>query len=133
MTKMLLNLVGLSHRPDNVQRFARFLSDGQPLLLVREPGNQHDPNAIQVYVHIGYVRAKGQASTLAPQMDSGLMKTPVLDAEVLEARGTYITLEVDDTQLSSGERAPEPVPEPEKPQTTQRPPQRDVGDDEIPF
>lgn len=112
--KHLLNLVGLSHRPENVRHFASYLHDGQDLLLVREPSNPHDPNAIQVYVHIGYVKAKGQASMLAPKMDAGIMKVPIMDASVVEARGTYITMEVEEIQLQDGERREE-TPEPESP------------------
>lgn len=128
--KAVLNLVGLSHRPDNVRRFANFLQDGQALLLVREPANPFDPNAIQVYVHIGYVKAK-QAAAIAPNMDAGVLKVPMIDAEVVEARGSYITLEIDDQYLKTGERPQEKPPEP-KPQPTQAP-KRSVDDDEIPF
>jgi hypothetical protein len=46
-----------------------------PLLLVREPLNEHDPNAIAVHIrqgHIGYV-AKEYAAEIAPFLDSGAM------------------------------------------------------------
>lgn len=64
-------IVGQSHRTSQGQTLIKHKSDGALILLVPEPGNQHDPNAIAtlmayslndhpsgqkwVWVHVGYV------------------------------------------------------------------------------
>lgn len=58
----------------NCQRVIRKLSNGQELLLIREPGNKFDKNAIKVMTltggQVGYISAS-IASSLAVQMDTG--------------------------------------------------------------
>lgn len=137
--KTLLNLVGQTHRPKNVQNFLRTLDPSQDVLLVREPGNPYDPNAIQVYVHIGYIKAK-QAAPLAAQMDATrYLTTPMMDAQIVEARGyNYVTLEVDTETLEKVreyKEAPEEPPKHEVPRTVAPAPKSRLGggDDEIPF
>lgn len=64
-------IVGEKFRPQECRDLLESLPDGEPLLLVREPGNKHDANAIRVHargMHIGYVRGS-QAEALAPLID----------------------------------------------------------------
>lgn len=68
-------LRGLSFRPIDAKAYAGTLTEGDPLLIEREPENAFDPNAIKVLspersLHIGYV-AKEVAVELAPLMDEG--------------------------------------------------------------
>ena len=68
-------LRGLSFRPIDAKSYASTLTEGDGLLIDREPGNAFDPNAIKVLspdgiIHIGYV-AKEVAVELAPLMDEG--------------------------------------------------------------
>lgn len=73
---MQTKLVGMQYRPPALDLVER-IPDGTQLLLIREPGNIHDPNAVAVYWHIGYVPASA-AAKLAPRMDnaaSGLRAT----------------------------------------------------------
>jgi hypothetical protein len=49
------------------------LAPGRPLELRRDPGNEHDPNAIAVYAggaHVGFV-PRELAAELAPELDAG--------------------------------------------------------------
>ena len=65
----LYALVGMKHR--GTEALVGSLPEGTPLMLVREPTNAYDPNAIQVWCgdqHVGYVR-KEQARALAAFMD----------------------------------------------------------------
>jgi len=55
-----MQVVGLYYRPQIVQEAAQNLKGGERFLLVREPTNPHDPNAIKVMldgIHLGYVPA----------------------------------------------------------------------------
>ena len=61
------------------------LKAGQPIQLLREPGNPVDPNAIAVMSplgQIGYISGK-LAKTMAPVMDSGV----TISATIAEIRG----------------------------------------------
>lgn len=63
-------LVGMKHR--GTEALVATLPDGEPLTLMRERTNPHDPNAVQVWArgqHVGYVRAT-QVRTLTMAMDS---------------------------------------------------------------
>lgn len=66
--KSLLTLVGTKFRKAGL-RILGILDDRHPVLLVREPQNQFDPNAIAVYVPIGYVK-KEEAAQWAAQFDT---------------------------------------------------------------
>lgn len=60
-----------SQHIDGAESFVRTLQPGVPALLVREPGNEYDKNAIAVYVDgkkIGYVPKK-QNAVLAQFID----------------------------------------------------------------
>lgn len=63
-------LVGMKHR--GMEDFVRNLPADEPLVLVREPDNKFDPNAVQVWArghHIGYV-PKTQNMVLARFIDA---------------------------------------------------------------
>lgn len=79
-TKMSLykvNVAGISKRnPDRTYRqlIAAKLREGDPIRLARNPQNQYDANAIEIFTQdneqIGFVPAE-RAEELAPQMDKG--------------------------------------------------------------
>lgn len=71
--KELFALVGMKYRPEEARKHFASLPNGAPLVLKREPLNQHDGFAVQVWSGdhmIGYV-AKGpnQNQQLAMAMD----------------------------------------------------------------
>lgn len=56
--KTLYTLVGMKHR--GTEKIVADLPAGYPLLLIREPDNKFDPNAVQVWAndrHVAYVKA----------------------------------------------------------------------------
>lgn len=63
LVKYVLGLVGTKYRPSG-PAILKCLEDDHPICLVREPENPHDPNAIAVYVQIGYIPAN-QASRVS--------------------------------------------------------------------
>jgi hypothetical protein len=72
MTKTLVALVGTKFRGPDMVKLLASLPQGEPLTLIREPGNSYDPNAIQVWArgsHIGYVKGN-QNRDLAMAMDA---------------------------------------------------------------
>lgn len=67
--KALYSMVGMQHR--DAVAFVSSLPRGEPLTLIREPTNQYDPNAVQVWArdrHVGFVKAT-QARALAMRID----------------------------------------------------------------
>lgn len=70
MTKTLVALVGMKHR--GTEALATSLPRGEPLMLVREPSNEHDPNAVQVWargVMLGFIKGS-QVRPVALAMDN---------------------------------------------------------------
>lgn len=65
--KQLLNLVGMFYRPP-AAKIVPLLPSGTKVILVREPGNAADPNAVAVWLHLGYVD-KQQALEIAERID----------------------------------------------------------------
>lgn len=68
--KAIYTLVGTSHR--GTREHVAAMKPGSPLLLRREPNNQHDVNAVQVWdgeTHVGYVKAI-ESGDLARRMDA---------------------------------------------------------------
>jgi hypothetical protein len=62
-------IVGMQHC--NAEKFVASLPSGEVLTLVREPTNEYDPRAIQVWArnrHIGYIPMK-QNAALSALMD----------------------------------------------------------------
>jgi hypothetical protein len=75
--KTLVALVGTKYRGPEMVALLASLPQGEPLTLVREPGNRFDPNAIQVWArgqHLGYVKGN-QNRDLAKAMDDARIKT----------------------------------------------------------
>lgn len=70
-------LVGMQHRGS--EALVASLPVGEPLVLIREPINLYDRNAIQVWartVHVGFIPTK-QNKDLARKMDAaGLRQIP---------------------------------------------------------
>lgn len=72
----IVSIVGMKFRPPALEIIERIPS-GHPLLLIREPANPHDPNAVGVWIQLGYIPAT-HAKLLAPRLDataSGLRAT----------------------------------------------------------
>ncbi len=79
-TKFRTKIHGVSHG-DRQKVIKKYLKPDQPLLLVREPRNKIDPNAIAVYLerktflgkkrhHLGYL-SEERAQIIAPALDAG--------------------------------------------------------------
>jgi hypothetical protein len=77
MTKSLVALVGMKHR--KTEALVASLPKGEPLVLIREPTNQYDPFAVQVWardVHLGFVKGT-QVKSIALAMDrAGITAQP---------------------------------------------------------
>lgn len=70
--KGLYGLVGMKFRTPADRVHLATLPNGSPLVLKREPGNQFDPNAVQVWSgehHVGYIKGS-QVRPLAMAMDA---------------------------------------------------------------
>lgn len=109
--KSLLTLVGMKHHPPALRALS-IAPDGTELLLVREPANKYDPNAIQVVMILGYIK-KERALALAPRMDASCWSrhgevsnpiTPTLAAKLVRNEGTYVELEIEEPE--AGPRFP---------------------------
>lgn len=70
--KFETRLVGVSHRPIDIQILIEELTPGAELFLEREPGNAYDPNAIKFLNadedFLGYVKGT-DAQEIAPLLD----------------------------------------------------------------
>lgn len=72
-------IVGMRYREPEEQQYLSDLEGGEALLLVRQPDNPHDSNAVAVMstdqlLHLGFIPA-AKAKDLAPVMDGGGAKT----------------------------------------------------------
>lgn len=70
--KTLVALVGTRFRGEDMVKLLASLPQGEPLTLIREPNNEYDGNAVQVWArgqHIGYVKGT-QNRDLAMAMDA---------------------------------------------------------------
>lgn len=79
MSKALVALVGTKFRGANMVALLASLPNGEPLVLKREPDNEHDRGAVQVWArgqHIGYVKGT-QNRQLAARMDSAAERAGV--------------------------------------------------------
>ena len=77
MALILVALVGMKHR--GTEALVASLPQGEPLTLVREPTNQYDRNAVQVWArgkHIGYCKAS-QNRAISMAMDTAAAKANV--------------------------------------------------------
>ena len=73
--KSIYTIVGMKHR--GTEKLVASMNVGEPLILIREPTNQHDPNAVQVWgrhTHLGYVKGT-EAVALAFAMDATLVQS----------------------------------------------------------
>jgi hypothetical protein len=69
--KTLVALVGTKHRGKEMEALLASLPQGEPLTLIRERGNKHDPFAVQVWAreqHVGFIKAT-QVKPIALAMD----------------------------------------------------------------
>jgi hypothetical protein len=76
--KTLVALVGTKFRGPEMVALLASLPNGEPLVLVREPSNQFDRNAVQVWAqghHVGYVKGT-QNRALAMAMDAAVLAIP---------------------------------------------------------
>ncbi len=84
-------LVGMKHR--GAEALVASLPPDEPLLLIREPGNKFDPNAVQVWArgqHVGYV-PKTQNAVLAKFIDDVGIPTDLTTLLGLAADATTAT------------------------------------------
>lgn len=125
-------LVGMKFRPPALDIVER-LPDNTPLLLVREPGNVHDRNAIAVYIQLGFI-PKARAAKLAPLLDAQTNLVGTIRGR-FQYHPQWPQVDIDDDPNSP------PAPEPPI-EHLARPPGapvelkqtiRDDSDDEIPF
>ncbi len=87
-------VVGIKHRPREALDAVRQMKAGDRVRLVREPDNQYDRNAVQVWflaVHIGYV-PKVANPRIAAAMDAGIAPEAVVDVSPI-LRGNWIDRE----------------------------------------
>jgi hypothetical protein len=69
--KSLVALVGTKYRGKEMLDLLASLPSGEPLFLRRDPDNEYDPNAVQVWArghHIGFI-PKSQNGPIAAAMD----------------------------------------------------------------
>ncbi len=100
--KTLVALVGMQHR--GCADFVKRLPDGEPLTLIREPTNPHDPNAVQVWArehHVGYIKGT-QVRPVAMAMDTGRVQAD----RVLESGGGVVRSMEASLSTRNGERWP---------------------------
>lgn len=75
---MLVALVGTRYRGQEMVDLLASLPQGEPLVLVREPNNKYDRNAVQVWArghHVGFVKGT-QNRALAMAMDAAALAVP---------------------------------------------------------
>jgi hypothetical protein len=69
MGKSIYSIVGMKHR--GTETFVRSLPSGEAIDLIRDPTNEHDKNAVQVWArgqHVGFIKAT-EAVQLAKWID----------------------------------------------------------------
>lgn len=97
--KSLLALVGISQALGPT--LTEDIGEDVDVLLVREPANPYDNNAIKVYIPIGYIK-KEQAAKLAPKLDVDADTTedrfgpPTWDGKIIRNHGTYAEIEIEE-------------------------------------
>lgn len=105
---MYTKLVGVGFRPKEDRDIAKALKEGDALVLRREPGNEHDANAIQVLSHgtfIGYIPAT-DAKLLAPKMDAGRPFGAIVTAHDDSAKAQH-ALEIAEANEDEGDEVDE--------------------------
>jgi len=97
-------LVGTQFRPRGLD-IVNQMDSLHPALLVREPENKFDPNAVAVYVQIGYI-PKAQAAAWASQLDT-LEPRVTHYCEVRGGRSVELT--IDDAPMQGEAEEPPPT------------------------
>jgi single-stranded-DNA-specific exonuclease len=91
--------------PDGTSRqeIVETCRDGEELFLLREPDNEHDPNAIAVVrrsrEQCGYIPAE-LAENLAPSMDAGVRVDAIILERTGDGQGDSFGLEIELTVSS---------------------------------
>lgn len=97
---MYSKLVGVSFRDSETQARVLRLEYSEPVILVREPDNEHDTNAVRVYtedqVFLGYLAAKPREDWLTPVADiaRALDESDVVEAWIHQAGRKSPTIEI---------------------------------------
>jgi hypothetical protein len=69
------------------------LKSDMTLLLVREPDNPHDKNAVRAYIDVGYIKAT-QAKGLAARLDAGMQALE--EGKITSVSAQIVNIEVDE-------------------------------------
>ena len=89
--KSLVALVGMKHR--GTEALVSSLPRGEPLTLIREPDNPHDPNAVQVWArgqHVGFIKGS-QVRPIAMAMDAKMAnRSPASDGGIVPLGFDYL-------------------------------------------
>lgn len=100
--KSLVALVGMKHR--GTEALVTSLPQGEPLMLIREPDNEHDSYAVQVWARgmmIGFIKGS-QVKPVALAMDSAAArlglppKAATMAAKLAIDGGRWPMVEIDD-------------------------------------
>jgi hypothetical protein len=97
-TKKLYALVGMRHR--GAEDLVRSLPDGEPLTLIRDPDNPHDPFAVEVWArerHVGFVKATQARGLSRFIADKGDPETRSLSGKLHISADRWPMVEVDET------------------------------------
>lgn len=123
-------LVGMKFRPPALDTVER-LPDGTELLLVREPGNTHDHNAVAVYFKLGFI-PRTAAAKLAPLLDKQVSGLVGMTKAQFQYHPQWPQLEIADDPSTPPPAEP-PVVKSNSPLDYTPPPMRGPDDEEIPF
>lgn len=90
-------IVGTKHRGERAITLLASLLDGEPVVLIRDPGNPFDRKAVGIWAKgelIGFVPA-AQNANLAERMDSAAK--PQVDGTLRRRVGKPVSVDVDDS------------------------------------
>ena len=73
--KAFYGLVGMKHR--NAEALVASLPNGEPLTLIREPGNKYDANAVQVWARGQFIGYIGRGRKPGPKYAPGNENEPI--------------------------------------------------------
>lgn len=95
--KSLLTLTGVLYRPGG-REIVKAIPDDTEVLLALEPSNPHNPNAIAVYLHIGYIK-RSEAALLAPKLATSLTEEDTLrtiGGKIARNDFPYVEIEIEE-------------------------------------
>jgi hypothetical protein len=98
VTKSLINLVGYQY---SSLKSLLPLKSGMNVLLLREPSNPHDPNAVRVYIDIGYITSRQAPALVLDLIDAGLEQ---IEGRIVRVAATYAEIEIEDPQPKYADR-----------------------------